>query len=495
MINLTLREVAEATGGRLVAADPETVVTGPVEFDSRKVAPGGLFVAFPGERVDGHDYAAGAVSAGAAAVLATRAVDGVPTVLVDDARAAMGRLARAVLDRLPELTVIGLTGSSGKTTTKDLIAQLAARLGPTVAPPGSFNNELGHPYTALQADPATRFLVLEKGARGCGHLRYLCEIAPPRIAVVVNVGVAHIGEFGSVEAIAEAKGELVEALGPDGVAVLNADDPRVRAMAARTDARVVLVGEAADAEVRAVDVTLDERGRPAYRLVTPEGQAPVRLGLTGRHQVGNSLAAAAVAREIGLPLAELASALGELRLVSTRRMDVFDRSDGVTVIDDSYNANPASTAVALRALAGMGDPQPGDARRTVAVLGYLAELGDFEREGHEQVGRLAAELGVDRLVVVGEPAAPIHHGATSTRSWEGRSELVSDQQAAIDVLRRELRPGDVVLVKGSRYRTWEVADALRAAAPDGPGSRAADGPGSRAADAPGSRAADGSDAP
>ncbi|HEY0701122.1 MAG TPA: UDP-N-acetylmuramoyl-tripeptide--D-alanyl-D-alanine ligase, partial [Micromonospora sp.] len=346
---------------------------------------------------------------------------------------------------------------SGKTTTKDLIAQLVARLGPTVAPPGSFNNELGHPYTALKADADTRFLVLEKGARGLGHVRYLCEVVPPRIAVVLNVGVAHIGEFGSVDAIAEAKGELVEALPPDGLAVLNADDPRVRRMAERTKARVVLVGEADDADVRAADVTLDERGRPSYTLVTPEGNRPVRLGLTGRHQVGNSLAAAAVARELGMPLAGLASALGELGLVSTRRMDVYDRPDGVTVIDDSYNANPASMAVALRALAGMGR-----GRRTIAVLGYMAELGTHEREGHEEVGRLAAELQVDRLFVVGESAAPIHDGASAITRWGGESVLVTDQAAAVEALRRQVRPGDVILVKGSRYRTWEVADALRA---------------------------------
>ncbi len=196
-----------------------------------------------------------------------------------------------MVDRLPGLTVIGLTGSSGKTTTKDLIAQLTARLGETVAPPGSFNNELGHPYTALQASPTTRYLVMEKGARGIGHVRYLCEVAPPRISVVLNVGVSHIGEFGSQENIALAKGELVEALPADGLAVLNADDPLVDAMAARTTARVVRYGESAHADVRAVDVTLDERGRAAYTLVTPEGTAPVRLGLTGRHQVWNSLAA------------------------------------------------------------------------------------------------------------------------------------------------------------------------------------------------------------
>ncbi|MET7969354.1 UDP-N-acetylmuramoyl-tripeptide--D-alanyl-D-alanine ligase [Micromonospora sp. NPDC005305] len=463
MIPLTLAEVAAAVDGRLVAADPDARVTGSVEFDSRKVTPGGLFVAFPGEKVDGHDYAAGAISSGAVAVLGTREVPGVPMVLVGDALDAMGRLARAVVDRLPGLTVIGLTGSSGKTTTKDLIAQLAVRLGPTVAPPGSFNNELGHPYTALQAGPETRYLVMEKGARGVGHVRYLCEVVPPRISVVLNVGVAHIGEFGSVETIALAKGELVEALPADGLAVLNADDPRVDAMAARTQARVVRYGESERADVRAVDVTLDGRGRASYTLVTLEGSAPVRLGLTGRHQVSNSLAAAAVARELGLPLAELAVALGELGLVSTRRMDVFERPDGVILIDDSYNANPASTGVALRALASMRGTG-----RTVAVLGYMAELGDFEREGHQQVGRLAAELGVDRLLVVGEPAAPIHEGATAVSNWGGESVLLTDQAAAVEVLRSELRPGDVVLVKGSRYRTWEVADALRADAENGP---------------------------
>ncbi|MFI0795567.1 UDP-N-acetylmuramoyl-tripeptide--D-alanyl-D-alanine ligase [Micromonospora rubida] len=461
MIPLTLAEVAGAVDGRLLAADPAARVTGPVEFDSRKVSAGTLFVAFPGEKVDGHDYAAAAVEAGAVAVLGTREVPGVPMVLVADALDAMGRLARAVVDRLPELTVIGLTGSSGKTTTKDLIAQLTVRLGPTVAPPGSFNNELGHPWTALRAGPDTRFLVLEKGARGVGHVRYLCEVVPPRISVVLNVGVAHLGEFGSVENIALAKGELVESLPADGLAVLNADDPLVEAMAGRTRARVVRYGEAAHADVRAEDVTLDGRGRASYTLVTPEGSAPVRLGLTGRHQVSNSLAAAAVARELGMPVTELATALGELGLVSTRRMDVFERPDGVTVIDDSYNANPASMAVALRALAGMRG-----GGRALAVLGYMAELGPYERDGHLEVGRLAAGLGVDRLLVVGEPAAPIHEGATAVEDWGGESVLLTDQAAAVEVLRGELRPGDVVLVKGSRYRTWEVADALRVDATD-----------------------------
>jgi UDP-N-acetylmuramoyl-tripeptide--D-alanyl-D-alanine ligase len=460
VIELTLAEVADVTGGTLTGADPAVRVTGGVEFDSRKVGPGGLFVAFAGERADGHDFAAGALAAGAAAVLGTRLLPGVPMVRVADPHAALAALARAVVDRLGSgLTVIGVTGSSGKTTTKDLLAGLTARLGPTVAPAGSLNNELGHPYTVLRAGPATRFLVLELGARGSGHIRHLCRVAPPRIGVVLNVGVAHLGGFGSVAAIAAAKAELVAALPAGGLAVLNADDPRVAAMAAQTRARVVTVGESPGAGLRATGVTLDRRGRPAYTLVAPEGSAPVRLGLTGAHQVGNTLAVAAVGRELGLTPAALATALAELRPVSPRRMDVFDRPDGVTVIDDSYNANPASAEAALRALVALGT-----GRRTVAVLGYLAELGEYERVGHERVGGLAAALGVDRLVVVGEPASPIHRGAGRQRQWKGESVLVADQAAAVAVLRRELRPGDVVLVKGSRYRTWDVADWLRESA-------------------------------
>lgn len=456
MIPLTLAEIAEATGAELVGADPGARVTGSVEFDSRRVGPGGLFVAFPGEKVDGHDYGPAAMDSGAVAVLGTRPVDGVPTLVVADALDALGRLARAVRDRLPRLTVVGITGSSGKTTTKDLISQLLARLGEVVAPAGNFNNELGLPHTVLKATPDTRYLVLEMGARGVGHIRYLCGIARPDIGVEVNVGEAHLGEFGSVERIAEAKSELVAALSADGVAVLNADDPRVRAMATVTPARVVLAGEAADADLRAEDVVVDARGRASYELVAGGERAAVRLGVAGRHQVGNTLLAAAVATSLGMSLPDAAAALGEARLVSSRRMDVFDRADGVTVIDDSYNANPSSTAAALRALAELGR-----GRRTIAVLGYMAELGSYERAGHEEVGRLAAELGVDLLLAVGDPAAPILAGAESVASWGGKSVLVIDQDAAIAVLRDELRSGDVVLCKGSRYRTWAVVDALR----------------------------------
>jgi UDP-N-acetylmuramoyl-tripeptide--D-alanyl-D-alanine ligase len=437
---------------------PDLVVTGPVEYDSRKIATGGLFAAFEGEKVDGHDYAATAVKSGAAAVLSTRDT-GEPGVVVAEPLAALAKLAHASVERLPQLTVVGLTGSSGKTTTKDYIAQLLARLGPVVAPPGSLNNELGFPYTVLQANEETRFLVLEMGARGVGHIRYLTDIARPRVGVVLNIGDAHIAGFGSREGTALAKGELVEALPADGVAVLNADDPLVAGMAPRTTARVLLAGEADDSAVRASDVTVDDQGRASYILHFDDKTANVGLAVAGRHQVANTLAAAGVALSLGMSFDDLVPALGEIGIVSVRRMDVFQRPDGVTVIDDSYNANPSSTAAALHALAAMARD-----RRATAVLGYMAELGDQERSGHEEVGRLAAELGVDRVVVVGpENARPILDGAQGVTGWTGSAIFAEDQAAAIEIVEGDLHADDVVLVKGSRYRTWDVVDALRPA--------------------------------
>nr|WP_221376118.1 UDP-N-acetylmuramoyl-tripeptide--D-alanyl-D-alanine ligase [Actinoplanes polyasparticus] len=455
MIRLTLAEIAEISGGRVVHAEPSLAVTGGVEYDSRKIGPGGLFVAFEGERVDGHEYAGTAVAAGAAAVLSTRDT-GQPGVVVEEPLAALAALAQAVVARLDGLTVVGLTGSNGKTTTKDYIGQLLARLGPTVAPAGSLNNELGFPYTVLQASTETRFLVLEMGARGIGHIRYLTDIARPSIGAVLNIGAAHLGEFGSVEGTAQAKGELVEALPPDGFAVLNADDPLVAGMASRTAAKVLLTGESELSDVRATDVSVDATGRASYTLRFAGRTAEVKLAVAGRHQVANTLAAAGVALSAGLPFDELAAALGEVGIASVRRMDVFTRPDGAVVIDDTYNANPSSMAAALRALASMAG-----GRRTTAVLGYMAELGEHEISGHEEVGRLAAELGVDRLIVVSAEAAPVADGALAVDGWKGVATVVADQAAAIEILDGDLHGGDVVLVKGSRYRTWDVVDSLR----------------------------------
>jgi UDP-N-acetylmuramoyl-tripeptide--D-alanyl-D-alanine ligase len=456
VIPLPLHEVAAAAGGRLAdAPDPAVLITGPVVVDSREARPGGLFVAVPGDRADGHDFAGAAVAAGAVAVLASRPV-GVPAVVVADPVAALGRLARAVVDRLPDVTVVGVTGSSGKTSTKDLLAQLLPRRGPTVAPAGSFNNEIGLPLTALRADASTRHLVMEMGARGAGHVAYLAGITPPRVGVVLNVGSAHMGEFGGRAAVAAAKGELVEALPPDGLAVLNADDPLVRAMAARTSAVVVGFGLGPDADVRADDIVLDDTGRPRFTLVTPEGQAEVALRLFGEHHVSNALAAACVARSVGMGPGEVAEALSAAVPLSRWRMEVTERADGVTVVNDAYNANPESVRAALKALVGMAR-----GRRTWAVLGEMRELGEDAAHEHDAIGRLAVRLDVSRLVVVGDGARPIHLGASLEGSWGEESAFVAEPEEALAVLREQLRPGDVVLVKASRAAGLErVADAL-----------------------------------
>jgi UDP-N-acetylmuramoyl-tripeptide--D-alanyl-D-alanine ligase len=454
VIELPLGEIAGIVGGRLLAGDPSMLVSASVEYDSRAVRPGGLFLALPGERVDGHDFTDTAVAAGAVASVVTREVAG-PAILVADGLEAIAALAAAVVRRLPELTVIGVTGSSGKTSTKDLIGQVLSGLGSTIAPAGSLNNELGHPYTVLQAGPWTRYLVLETSARGIGHIRNLTEIAPPHIGVVLNVGSAHLGEFGSREAIAEAKGELVEALPSDGLAVLNADDPYVAAMAARTRARICTVGESAGADVRASDVELDELGRARFVLTANGGAAEVALRLVGAHHVGNALAAAAVALECGMALPDLAHALSAATPVSRWRMEVTERADGVTVINDAYNANPESMRAALKALASVARARRAAGGRSFAVLGEMAELGADAPAEHDAIGRLAVRLDVSRVIAVGERARPIQHGAALEGSWDGESSWVPDADAAVATLREELRPGDVVLVKASRAASLE----------------------------------------
>ncbi|MEV5280148.1 UDP-N-acetylmuramoyl-tripeptide--D-alanyl-D-alanine ligase [Streptomyces sp. NPDC006692] len=463
MIALSLAEIAEIVGGQPHdIPDPSVRVTGPVVIDSRQVAAGSLFVAFAGERVDGHDYAQRAVEAGAAAVLAARPL-GVPAIVVDDVQAALGALARDVVRRLGT-EVVALTGSSGKTSTKDLIAQVLQRHAPTVFTPGSLNNEIGLPLTALTATEETRHLVLEMGARGVGHIRYLTGLTPPSIGLVLNVGTAHIGEFGGREQIALAKGELVESLPENGCAVLNADDPLVRAMAPRTQARVLLFGEADDADVRAENVRLTAAGQPSFRLHTPSGCSDVTLRLYGEHHVSNALAAAAVAHELGMSADEIARALSEAGTLSRWRMEVTERPDGVTVVNDAYNANPESMRAALRALAAMGN-----GRKTWAVLGPMAELGDESLAEHDAVGRLAVRLNVSKLVAVGgREASWLQLGAYNEGSWGEESVHVSDAQAAVDLLRSELRPGDVVLVKASRSIGLErVALALLEGAAEG----------------------------
>ncbi len=454
MISMTLGQVARIVDGRAVGIDPELTATGKVEFDSRKVVPGDLFLAFEGDHVDGHDYARTALEAGAVAVLATRELPGLPVIQIADPLAAITALARESGSRLTA-TVIGVTGSAGKTSTKDLLAQLLEPLGPTVAPPESFNNELGFPYTVLLADEKTEYLVLEVSARGIGHIAHLTGILTPSVGIVLNVGTAHLGEFGSVDAIAQAKGELVEALGPDDLAILNADDPRVAGMAARTRARLIRFGESAGADVRAADVRIEATGRASFTLIHQGQSAPVQLQTLGGHQVSNALAAAAALLGLGIELAAVAASLSQATARSHWRMELTEVA-GVTVINDAYNANPDSVRAALKSLAIMSA-----GRRSVAVLGSMNELGEDSVTEHDAIGRLAVRLDVNALVAVGHTARAIANGASLEGSWNGEAEWVEDHPAAIARLAELVRPGDVVLIKGSRTNEMQrVAQAL-----------------------------------
>jgi UDP-N-acetylmuramoyl-tripeptide--D-alanyl-D-alanine ligase len=447
MIVLSLAEIAAVTGGTLTGApDPDACVTGPAASDSRQVAPGGLFAAITGARVDGHDFAAQALAAGAACVLASRPVGG-PAVIVPDVTAALGQLARHALTRVKDVTVIALTGSAGKTSTKDLLAQVLARHGATVATPGSFNTEIGLPLTVLRAGQTTRYLVLEMGARHAGDIRYLTTLTPPRVGIVLNVGSAHLGEFGTRQAIGQAKAELVQALpeaADGGIAILNADDDIVAAMARCTTASVLTYGTGQAAAVRAAGTHLID-GAARFTLHTPSGSAPVVLRLLGAHQVHNALAAAAAAHALGMDTGSIAAALSAAEPHSPGRLQILQCPDGITIINDAFNANPESTAAGLRSLACYAG-----SRRTVAVLGEMRELGPAAEAAHRDTGRLAAGLGAGVLVTVG-------HGLTDTLADAARTSpappaihTADDPDDLLPLLRRLLHPGDVVFIKASR---------------------------------------------
>ncbi|MCW2752958.1 MAG: murF [Marmoricola sp.] len=460
MIAMTLREIADVTGGEVDPTDADVVVSGPAFLDSRAPEPGGLFLAIAGEHVDGHVFAAGAVAGGAAAVLGSRPTDA-PTVVVDDVEAAVQALARSVLRtvrrRNPALRVVAVTGSQGKTSVKDMLGAVLADAGETVATYGSFNNELGLPITVLRADPHTRFLVLEMGARGIGHLAALCTIAPPDVSLVLNVGRAHLGEFGSQEAIAQAKGEIVDALGPDGIAVLNLDDPRVVGMAPRSRGVVRTFGRGAGAAVRLEAVEVDDFGRPSFDLQAGQERVHVALRLLGEHQATNAAAVAGVALALGVDLAPIGSSLARIEALSKWRMELHERRDGLVVINDAYNANPDSMRAGLETLAGIGQRT---GRRTVAVLGEMRELGEASEDEHADLGRLARDLGIDQVFVVGD-------GARSIVVGDDTAVFVGTVHDAVHAVRNNVDGTEVVLVKASRASGLElVAEALVAGDPE-----------------------------
>jgi UDP-N-acetylmuramoyl-tripeptide--D-alanyl-D-alanine ligase len=446
MIPLSIDEIAAIVGGT-VEGDGAIAVTAPAVLDSRQAEPGGLFVAFAGEHMDGHNYAGQAGEIGAAAVLGSRPTP-LTTVVVGDAEAALQALATHVVGRLrDELTVVGVTGSQGKTSTKDLLAAVLSSAASTIATIGSLNNELGVPLTMLRAAAATRFLVLEMGARHIGDIAELTALVAPDIAVVINVGQAHLGKFGSRGAIAQAKGELVQGLAQGGTAILNADDPRVMAMRSLTDGPVLTFGYAEHADVRVVDLVVDRLGRPSFTLRTTNDSVPVSLQLVGAHQALNASAATAAGLAAGVPL-DMAAAALSIASLSKWRMELRDLADGARLLNDSYNANPDSTRAALDALAAI------EGGRRIAVVGEMLELGDESDAAHRAIGEYAASRA-DIVIAVGEGAQPIAHGAGE------RAVALADNNAAVDWLRSHLAAGDVVLVKASRgAHLDEVAAAL-----------------------------------
>jgi UDP-N-acetylmuramoyl-tripeptide--D-alanyl-D-alanine ligase len=448
----SLSEIAARVAGR--HEGPDATVRG-VATDSREVGPGDLFVALVGERADGHRFVDEAVAGGATGALVSTATPDVPCVLVRDTGEALLSLATSEREEM-QATVVGITGSTGKTSVKDLVSSALSSRFEVSASPRSFNTEVGVPVTLLNAPPTAEVVVVEMGSRGPGHVATLCRVARPHVGVVTGVGLAHMEMFGTLEAVADAKAELVEALDEDGTAVLNADDPVVRGFAQRTRAGVVLYGLSDDAQVRGEDVVLDALGRPSFTLRAPGGEERVELPLSGEHMVSNALAATAVGVALGLSVGECATGLKDARL-SPWRMEVFEGTGGIRIVNDAYNANPTSMAAALKTSRWMVKDT-----RSIAVLGEMAELGDHGPVEHERVGELVARLGIDHLIVVGRGAAAIAIGAEREGVEPERIARVDTVEEAVEEVRRLARRGDVVLLKGSRVAGLErVAEALR----------------------------------
>ncbi|MDH6422438.1 UDP-N-acetylmuramoyl-tripeptide--D-alanyl-D-alanine ligase [Aurantimicrobium minutum] len=451
MISMTLADIAQTISGVLILgktdATEQTSITGLTDTDSRLITPGDIFVAKPGEFTDGHLFIPAAVENGAAVVIVDHEVDTpVPQIVVADTVVALGALATEVVARVRakgNLTVVGITGSNGKTTTKNLVAAMCEQVGPTVFPRDSFNNEVGMPITMLKISEDTTYLVLEMGASGKGHITRLTNMVRPDIAVELMVGLAHAGEFGGVEVTVESKRELVEALGPEGIAILNKDDPRVMSMASAAPGKIITFGHSPEADVRISQLSSSISGTQ-FDLNTPEGIIHVNFKVLGEHHAMNAAAATAVALTLGFDLELIKSSLQSVTRAEHWRMELMG-GNGVTIINDAYNASPDSMAAALKTLRQVAGPE----NRTIAVLGEMAELGAYAGEEQDNLALLIVRLGIDQLVVVGDGARRLHISAINEGSWDGESKFYSTPDEAYDYLSSLLRAGDIVLVKSS----------------------------------------------
>jgi UDP-N-acetylmuramoyl-tripeptide--D-alanyl-D-alanine ligase len=453
VIALSIQEIADAVGGRFVldgtTLSADSIVDGSVQTDSREIEAGSIFVAKPGEVTDGHLFAPAAVERGAVVLIVDHVLDlPVAQVVVTDTVTALGDLATEVVSRvraLGKLKIVGVTGSNGKTTTKNLLRAVLERVGPTVAARASFNNEVGAPLTMLELTADSEYLVAEMGASAVGEIARLVRMARPDIGIVLKVGLAHAGEFGGIEATVRAKTEMVSDLLSTDVAVLNADDPRVAAMSASTRARVVTFGNGGDADVRASDVRASSTGTTFTIHFASGDEREVSFRVLGEHHVMNALAAAASAELLGVPADIIVAALQSVETAERWRMEVLGGRDGITIINDAYNASPDSMTAALKTLAQIAEP----GRRTIAVLGEMSELGELAGEEHDRIGLLVVRLNISQLVVVGAAARRMYISAIREGSWDGEATMVESPDEAIELLRTSVGPGDTVLVKSS----------------------------------------------
>jgi UDP-N-acetylmuramoyl-tripeptide--D-alanyl-D-alanine ligase len=443
MIPMLASEIAKVTGGELHGAD--LMVSQPPVFSSNDVEIGSIFLALQGDVRDGHDFISEAFHKGAVLAITSRRVDQ-RCIVVPDVTVALGVLAAHIRDVLRDLKVIAITGSQGKTTVKDLLAQLLTTVGPTIAPPGNYNNEIGAPITLLQATHETKFCILEMGARHIGDIKKLCKMATPNIGVVLKVGSAHVGEFGSPENIAQAKSEMISSLADDAVAILGLYDEFTPKMASLHKGRVIIFGETSKADIRATDIQIRE-GRPHFDLVTPAGRSAVGLRIVGIHQVANALAVAAVGTALDLSLDRITGSLSTSEMMSKWRMEIHELPD-LLLINDSYNASPEAMESALRTLILFAQERGGEAW---AFLGKMQELGESSPQDHARIGTLASEIGVDHLVCIGAP----EYAREVSTSGLTQVHLCLDQSEALE-LAKGLSRGDVVLIKGSRSEKLEI---------------------------------------
>ena len=457
-VAVELTEVLQATGGRLLRG-PDHVAFAQLHIDSRQVEPGGLFVALKGEEMDGHTFIPQAIERGALGILCERdpGPSGSAAVIqVPDTRQALFDMTANRLRRQP-VPIVAITGSAGKTTTKELIAHVLGRRLRVRKSEGNLNTYTGIPMTIFQMSPGDRVLVVEYGMSRAGEIAELASIGPPNIAVVLNVGLAHVGFLGSIEAVAAAKRELVEGLAPGGLAVLNAEDERVRAMAA-VSRRTVLFGFGSPASVRAEKLRLHGLEGSQFLLATPRGSAEVYLRLPGQHSILNALAAAAVALEFDYDAASIASALHGFT-PPARRMNLVAGLEGATIIDDCYNASPGSMEAALNVLR----LAPAGSTR-VALLGDMLELGDHANRAHDEAGLIAGR-SADFVVALGEHADRIVTGARKAGLDARHAIKAESVESAVELVKPLLTPRTQVLVKGSRgMRMERIVEALRARA-------------------------------